>query len=362
MSRTYLASLTRISDLDRHPYEIRPEPQSTWANGDYVIGDVTGEPSVLYRVESCTGDMLPVAPGDSVVGALGHRAGTLEGVGSFRDVVDGRMHTLTSAGLLGAFTSFCIALPKPMSLTYRGHIVRGGERMTMSQFALRDTGNAYTRPTILIVGTSMSAGKSVAGRRVCEILDAAGCRTIGVKLTGAGRYRDIAGFDRAGAYAIYDFVDVGLPSTIAPEAEFRALTRRLLGHVEARAPDFVVAEAGASPLEPYNGDAAIQELGDTVACTILCASDPYAVIGVRDAFGLKPDLVAGPAAQTSAAVELVHKLAAVPAINVIDPSTTGEFRAFLESRLGVDLTPGPAPRYASGKHHQSLMPGPQQGS
>jgi len=339
VSRTHLASLTRISDFDKNPYDVHPLAKELWECGDYVLTQVRGPPSDLYMVEDCSGKMVPVEPGDHVIGALGHRAGTLEGVGTYTEVVSGGMHALTSAGLLGVFTSFSIMLPRPMSLDYRGHIVRDRRKMTMSFFALQSDATDYAVPTILIVGTSMSAGKSVTGRRICEIMASGGKKAVGLKLTGAGRYRDIRSFRKAGAFEVYDFVDVGLPSTIAPEEEFRAAIRPLLGHINSRAPDIVVAEAGASPLEPYNGEAAIDELGDNICCTILCASDPYAVVGVRDAFGLIPDLVAGPAAQTSAAAELVRKLTGLPAINVIDRRTLPEFRDFLEARLNFGLVP-----------------------
>ena len=192
-------------------------------------------------------------------------------------------------------------------------------------------------PTILIIGTSMSAGKTVTGRRVCEILSTAGLDVVGAKLTGAGRYRDVVSFRQAGARTIFDFVDVGLPSTVVPEDEFREAIRPLLSHIGSLQPDFLVAETGASPLEPYNVGPAIEELGDNIACILLAASDPYAVVGVEKAFGVKPDLVTGPAANTSAAISLVRKLADLPAINVIDRDTLPEFAAFLETRLGRSL-------------------------
>ena len=338
MSQTYLASLTRISDLDKNPFDVRPLPRSEWGNGDYVLTQVTGHKSELYKVELCSGEMMPVEPGDCVIGAFGAREATLEGVGSYAAVTSNRMQLLTAAGLFGVFTSFSIMLPRPMSVAYRGHVVRDGRKMTMADFALTSDSTEFSIPTILIMGTSMSAGKTVTGRRICEILSASGYRVFGTKLTGAGRYRDIASFGKVGASEIYDFVDVGLPSTIAPEEEFRAAIRHLLGHINARKPDFMVAEAGASPLESYNGAAAMDELGDNICCTILCASDPYAVVGVRDAFGLDPDLVAGRAAQTSAAVELVRKLTGLRALNVIDRRTVPEFRDFLADKLNIRIT------------------------
>ena len=337
MTQTILASLARIADFDTVPYEVEHFEQTRWATGDYVVGQVIGKRTELYQVEDCSGDMIPVQPGTLVIGALGERAATLEGVGSWSDVVDGHMHAMTSAGLFGLFTSLSKFLPAPMSLVYRGHVVRNGAPVRMMDFALDATSDGYSVPTILLVGTSMSAGKTKTGQLTCRLLSQAGFKVIGAKLTGAGRYRDVLSFRNEGAAEIYDFVDVGLPSTVVGEAEFRAAIRPLLHYIDGRDADFVVAEAGASPLEPYNGAAAIDELGDTIRCTILCASDPYAVVGVQNAFGLKPDLVTGPATNTTAAVDLVEKLTGVPGINIVDPDAEASYREFLGARLNVSL-------------------------
>lgn len=339
MTRQLYASVARISDLQDQPWKREPLTPADWETGDYVVGEVTGTPTDLYRIEATDGEMLTAEPGDVVVGALGERAATLEGVGSFRAVENGHMHALTSAGLLGRFTSLSKFLPGPLALEYRGHIVRRGSKVRMRDFAIAPTGDKYEVPTILLVGTSMSAGKTTTGRLVCQVLADAGHRIIGAKLTGAGRFRDILSFRDAGAAEVFDFVDVGLPSTVVPEAEFRKAIVPLLEHIGAHRPDFLIAEAGASPLEPYNGAAAIDELGSNVCITILCASDPYAVVGVQHAFDLTPDLVTGPATNTSAAIDLVDKLTGVPAINVVDANARFAMAQFLERKLGIDLRP-----------------------
>lgn len=335
MTRCLYPSLARIADLESRSWQKEPVDPANWEAGDYVVGEVTGVPSDLYRIEAIDGEMLATKPGDLVVGALGERAATLEGVGSFRAVENGRMHALTSAGLFGLFTSYSRFLPEPLSLEYRGHILRRNEKVRMRDFAIAASGNKFEVPTILLVGTSMSAGKTVTGRLVCQILATAGHRVIGAKLTGAGRYRDILSFREAGAAEVYDFVDVGLPSTVVPEAEFRTAIVPLLEHIGSRQPDFLVAEAGASPLEPYNGEAAIDELGNNICLIILCASDPYAVVGVQHAFDLIPDLVTGPTTNTSAAIDLVDKLTGVPAINVVEPDADVKMARFLEEKLGL---------------------------
>jgi len=336
MSTRVYGSLARIADFHDSNFEITDLPRSEWATGDYVEGVVIGTPTTLYRMEDRAGHMVKVEPGDWVVGAFGDRAATLEGVGSWRDVGDnGEMHALTAAGLMGCYTSFSRLLVDPLKLKYRGHLCRGDEKVRMQEFAMHCGGDAFSVPTILLVGTSMSAGKTTTGRRVCKELDRAGLNVVGAKLTGAGRYRDILSFLKTGASRIFDFVDAGLPSTVVPEDEYRAAIRPLLRCINELEPDFLVVEAGASPLEPYNGDALVDELGDNIVCTILCASDPYAVVGVEKAFGLRPDLVTGPATQTSAAVELVWKLSGLRGINIIDPAAKQRFHNFLEDKLGL---------------------------
>jgi hypothetical protein len=330
-----LTSLTRISDLDHIPYDVVQIPKDQWDTGDYVIGEITGSARGTYLIETPSGRMVSALPGDHVIGAFGNRAATLEGVGSWSDIEDNRMNAMTSAGLFGAVTSLSAMIGRTTDLNYRGHTMRNGKKVCMSDFAIGPTKGQYNVPTILLVGTSMSAGKTTTGRLVVHELEKMGKKVVGTKLTGAGRYRDVLSFRDAGASAIFDFVDAGLPSTVVPESVFREAIRPLLCEIASLKPDVVVAEAGASPLEPYNGAAAIEELGDNICCTILCASDPYAVVGVEKAFGLRPDLVSGPATSTSAAIDLVHKLTGVQSINVMRTSYLPQLRQFLTETLNL---------------------------
>ena len=328
-----LSSLTRISDLDSNPYDVARVPKESWGTGDYVVGEISSSSRSTYQIELASGRMINALPGDRIVGAFGNRAATLEGVGSWSDIQDDKMNAMTSAGLFGAITSLSAMIPRTIELDYCGHVLRNSNKVCMSEFAISSATSEFKVPTILLVGTSMSAGKTTTGRLVVHELEKMGKKVVGSKLTGAGRYRDVLSFRDAGASAIFDFADAGLPSTVVPEAEFRDAIRPLLHHIHSLKPDILVAEAGASPLEPYNGMAAIEELGDNICCTILCASDPYAVVGVEKAFGLKPDLVSGPATSTSAAIDLVDKLTGVEAINVMDPACLPALRKILQRAL-----------------------------
>jgi hypothetical protein len=271
-----------------------------------------------------------------VVGALGQRCATLEAVGDWRAIGDDlQMEALTSAGLFGKVTSKSAFLPPLLSLTYRGHVFVAGSKAAMRDFVAPASNLAFTLPVILVVGTSMSAGKTMTARLAIRLLKEAGLKVIAAKLTGAGRYRDVLSMKDAGADLIFDFVDVGLPSTVGPAQEYREALRRLLTMIMKAGADVVVAEAGASPLEPYNGATAIAEIEPNVRCMVLCASDPYAVAGVISAFGKRPDLVAGAAANTEAGIALVEKLCDLKALDLLDKRSAPDLRAILKRSLGL---------------------------
>lgn len=335
MSSQFSTSVTRIADLEQKPYQIQKLDREHWRDGDYLLTEVFGTPNKLYQAELPTGRMVKTLPGDTLIGALGHRAATLECVGTWHAIGDDcLMHAMTGAGLLGKSTSMSALLPECMRLRYEGHIVRNGVPVRMPDFAVQAPAKALDVPVVLLVGTSMSAGKTTAGRLIVHELASQGLKVVGMKLTGAGRYRDVLSFQDAGASAVFDFVDAGLPSTVVSEADYLSAIRPLIAHVATIDADVVVVEAGASPMEPYNGAAAISEIGDQIRCTVLCASDPYAVVGVREAFGLQPDLVTGPATNTTAGTSLVKKLTGIPTVDILG-NATGELQATLGRCLSI---------------------------
>lgn len=160
-----------------------------------------------------------------------------------------------------------------------------------------------------------------------------GLKVIGAKLTGASRYRDILAMKDAGADQIFDFVDVGLPSSICPGEEFRQCLLILLTLIAAHNPDVVVVEAGASPFEPYNGSIVLEEIKEHICLTVLCACDPYAVVGVIKGFGITPDLISGVATNTSAGLALITKLTGLPALSLINDDNQYQLKELLKAKV-----------------------------
>lgn len=329
------ASVTRIADLAGTDYAVEALPRSAWETGDYVLARVTERPAPKARVENPVGRRVELMEGETVVGALGTRRATRGLVGGFRDVeADGQMSILTGGGVFGRVTSASPYTVAPIEIEYEGHVHVDGEVARMDQHAVSGPAEPLRTPVVLLMGTSMSAGKTLSGRVVCRLLVEAGYQVAAGKITGAGTYNDALSMGVAGADAIYDFVDGGLPTTVVPEARYRSAIRPVLGRLQAEAADVIVTEIGASPLEPYNGEAAVDLIGDQVAFTLLCATDPYAVIGIQDAFDMRPDLVAGIATNTAAGIDLIEELTDTPALNLQDEAAKDPLRELLLDALG----------------------------
>ncbi|QEH33900.1 hypothetical protein OJF2_24320 [Aquisphaera giovannonii] len=331
------ASVTRISPLSKSPCTIRPLERSRWGTGDYVLAEVEDPGPASTRLELCNGRLVEADRGDLVIGALGKRFATLEGTGDWEAIgPDGRMHALTEGGILGLCQMRSALLPPMLPLSYRGHVFLGGEPTRMADFAIRGPLRVLGVPTVLIIGSSMSAGKTATARVIIRLLSRAGLRVVGAKLTGAGRYNDLLSMRDEGADHAFDFVDAGLPSTIGPADAYRDAMMPLIGRIDELHPDVAVVETGASPLEAYNSDTAISLIESSVRMTILSVGDPYASLGVMTAFGVRPDLVTGPATKTAAGAALIEKLAGVRALDVRDHEAHPRLNSLLREKLGLE--------------------------
>jgi hypothetical protein len=275
--------------------------------------------------------------GDLMLGALGSRSATLETVGDWTAIgPDLRMDALTGGGLIGRALSRATAVRQNIPLLYRGHVVMDGRKRTMGHYAPAVNGaEGFRIPTVLTIGSSMSSGKTTSVKAVIRALKKMSLTVAAAKLTGAARWSDALAMGDAGADHFFDFVDAGLPSTIGPPEEVGPALRALLQRIQSLAPDVFVAEVGASPLEPYNGGVALDALGDSVVFRVLSGSDPYAVLGACDAFNIKPDLVTGRTANTTAAVLMVERLTRLRAIDVFSPEADTELQGLLATALAV---------------------------
>ncbi len=338
MTRLLLqSSVARIAGFE-HP-RFKPLARERWRTGDYIVARTIDTHGGWMKLETRTGRMIGFEAGDLILGALGDREATLELTGSWRDIgPNGRMHVMTGGGLLGKGRSRSPILGLPPELVYEGHVMVDGAPANMEHYRRRGS-TPFDLPTIFIVGSSMSAGKTATACMLVRMLKERGLRVLAAKLSGAARYRDVLSMGDAGADWIADFVDAGLPSTVCPAERFRERTSDLLGYLGALPADVAIVEAGASPLEPYNGAEVKSLLAHCTRMVVLCASDPYAVLGISRAFDFEPDVVSGVCCNTDAARTLVWGLTGLTALGLLEDEARKRLDQIVEERV-LSAIPG----------------------
>lgn len=330
--------ITRISDLSIKGFEIKKIDKTHWDTGDYVVCKIITKGSDKYKLELPNGRMRGIMGGESLIGALGERYATLEATGTWKTTKkDGILHVLTSGGLLGTLTSKSIYIHEMITIKYIGHAFREGKKLNMEDFVRPVREKQFKTPVVLFVATSMSTGKTTSARIVTNIFKMGGLKVVGAKLTGAARYKDILAIKDVGADAVFDFVDVGLPSSICSKKKYLKKINELKNLISTIEADVAVIEIGASPLEPYNGSLAIDAIREQTKCVILSASDPYAVLGLMKAFKIQPDIVTGISTNTLAGRTLIEKLCGVFTLNLIDPKTTSKLKNILNKSFDFSL-------------------------
>ena len=89
------------------------------------------------------------------------------------------MEALTAAGLFGRSTSKSTMLPALLPLVYKGHVLLGDEKTAMEDYVPSVPERELELPVVLLIGTSMSAGKTTSAKVIVRLLKGAGLAVIG---------------------------------------------------------------------------------------------------------------------------------------------------------------------------------------
>ncbi len=301
-SGAYIGSVARWLSCERA--NIVELPREDWDEGQAVVCRLSRE----ARFELSTGREIELTGGDLIIGAFGTRKATLEVAGSWRDGDRSSINLLSASGVIGACTSYSPFVAYPVELSYIGHLVEKDSPLNVRNFGIDVDPRDISVPVVLVIGTSMSSGKTMACRAMIRELRKRGTQVGACKLAGVARWRDTLSMSDAGAVAAYDFVEAGLVSTVTDEGAVTHAARIVLTALEDAGSQLIVCELGASPLEDYQGAAVMKELEGKVQAIVMAASDPYAVLGLQKAYGLQPDVVTGRATVTEPGRRLVEKL------------------------------------------------------
>ena len=211
--------------------------------GDLVLAKVE-EIGQHKRIDLATGRKARLFVGDEIVVVYGNRYSPDQ----FEAEIPldlSPCHLIASGGLAGMVLSQHAKIDIPTLLTPIGLLANSqGQRINISDWALSPKSYMGHRPfTIAVVGTSMNSGKTTTAANLIKGLVNSGFRVGAAKITGTASGNDTWFMRDAGASPIFDFTDVGFPSTyLITLKELEGILTTLLSQLAAAEVDITVIE------------------------------------------------------------------------------------------------------------------------
>lgn len=195
------------------------------------------------RLERANGRRARLFTGDEIILALGPRYAP-DQYEAFTPTTLGPCHLAAAGGIAGQIMTIHDRIIRPTEITLLNLIGSGKKQpLNLADFAINKQRNIATMPTIIVVGTSMNAGKTTSAAALIHGLNAAGLRVGAAKITGTGAGGDFWHYQDAGAAHVVDFVDAGHAATymVTPD-ELERTTVALLAELQDAACDISVVE------------------------------------------------------------------------------------------------------------------------
>jgi len=296
--------------------------------GDVCVFELPPD-SVPITVESPSGRMMAIAPGDIFLATPGYlqtRRLAVGGIPAGGLVPGGDYWVLSYSGVVGELIS-CYSAPEMGHLErvrYLGAACgRRGRPLNIRQFSVTAAGGTDRHaPVYLILGTSSEVGKTTAGVAVLRALRMQGHTTVvALKATGTPAIAEIARYQDFGASQVFDPIDFGLPTTFPP-------SRRGIGKFFGNMLDFCFSLPADAVVVECAGDPVSASAPELLACLkarrselkiTLAAADALGAMGAKHALaeiGLKIGLITGPCTDTPVLRERTEALCGIPAINL----------------------------------------------
>jgi hypothetical protein len=285
--------------------------------------------AVPITVESPTGRVMTIVPGDAFLATPGYRAARLWAVGSIPagGLVPGNDYwVLSDSGVVGELISrSALEMGHLGRVRYLGAVCGNrGETLNIRQFAVAGFGGTdHNAPVYLIIGTSSEVGKTTAGVAVLRALRMQGHRTVvALKASGTSSFTEIARYLDFGAAEAFDCIDLGLPTTYP-------VGRKGISEIFFNALDFCLSLPADALVVECAGDPVSANAPELLSCLkarrsdvkiVLAAADALGAMGAKRALaeiGLSISLITGPCTDTPILREWTEALCGIPAINLL---------------------------------------------
>ena len=179
-------------------------------------------------------------------------------------------------------------------------------------------------PMILVCGTSMNSGKSMAAAACCWALKSLGYNVRASKVTGTASLKDILHMNDAGADPYADFTYLGYPSTyMLSEAQLLDIFNNLDLKYANNPKNFWVVELADGVIQRET--AMLLSSGQVVQRIhklIFCSYDAFGAIGglrtLSERFNLVPDAVSGVCSSSPLLIRELSAFTNIPVFNSVE--------------------------------------------
>lgn len=300
--------------------------------GDVIAVRALSESATYGNLELPTGRLAKINAGDMLLGVLGKRRALKGFVGDVPETVKpgDKLHLLNMGGVIGLCTGhhssfsdaivvevagMCVSSPSASEGFNEMPFLTVGPQtqiLNIADNALAPADSlSPSAPIIVIAGTCMNSGKTVAATEIIKQAANAGLRVAGAKMSGIACLRDTLHMQDHGAIVTASFLDCGLPSTV-DYGDLAPVAKSILNHLNSFEPELIVVELGDGIVGGYAVDSVLRdpEIKAAVSSFVFCASDYVGVIGgvsVLKGLGIEIDVVAGSVTDSQMGEDFVKK-------------------------------------------------------
>ena len=269
--------------------------------GDVIVVRALSESVTYGNLELPNGRLAKINRSDVLLGVLGKRRALKGFVGDVPDRIrtGDNLHLLNMGGVIGVCKGHHSSLSDAIQVEVLGAVCDKKENvLNIADNALPpENFLSESAPIVIVAGTCMNSGKTVAATEIIKQATHAGLKVAGAKMSGVACLRDTLNMEDHGACATASFLDCGLPSTVDVE-DLAPTAKAILNHLNSFAPDLIVVELGDGIVGGYSVDSVLKdlEIKRAVTCFVFCASDYVGVIGgvaVLKNLGIEVGVIAG---------------------------------------------------------------------
>jgi len=296
--------------------------------GDIVYGRIClmGQHSSL---ENASGRIHMIHDGTKAIFVFGNRYAPDYYEGLIPEQMTTEVDLLARSGMIGTAKTKNSLIKDPTRVKILGYVCdKSGEVLNTRNFPLikaKKTVKKQPRAKmILVCGTSMNSGKSMAAAACCWALTSMGYNVRASKVTGTASLKDILHMNDAGASPYADFTYLGYPSTyMLSQDELLSIFNQLDLKYANNPKNFWIVELADGIIQRETRMLLESEQVRTrIHKLVFCANDAFGAIGGLDilkSFDLKPNALSGICSSSPLHVRELHEFTSIPVFNSAEP-------------------------------------------